>query len=688
MAHELMRSAIRLHQTLHGYVDGHRLLSHSTSPKPGDLKTMLIMSDASGPGATIPDDGYLTGYPLPASGFYALAKTWAATEVSRPGCVWTHTLLLSFEDLALCPGMSGLNRYFRRPKTGDLGNDGYRQPIDVQLEGESSVRSFVDHKFIKRILSGLYGHPNDKIIATGNDNAVEVLMLLWSQQWPRLRRSFRFCTLSYSDRSLQRAVFDLQLLPIDHPSVRSRFTNVVNADRLVLSDETWLETALHDLFDQTDSSLRVLMRQIGAELDNGREAFASLCRLQASIVRLNESGFAVTEMFDVLKTGFDKPSAAAVRKVIVASLLRTPPSVLESATVSLLQNLELFNDEELRQLSSSIGQTLWVREPGMVLALIEEESSKSIIAKETIRQLTTSELLTALRQFSRAIPKVLELRHELLTEPDLWKLADSWERQALLLAAANSAIVTGTVEAIISAGRSDLAKQVVEMFGSAPVLDWLASGSTSLGFEQLRTWLLACIHDHTKIAEKLGAGIVRDARVLSIISRHTDPESIPNQFGPDPWSTAVENLTVNLPEKEKEYLAAYLMARALGYTSKSPAQLIRFSFDEVYLAAEQHRLAPDARKLVERCLPSSWAFWLDWDLCYRLIEAVVKLFIQEQLSSALFLEVTKEDRIFHRLANTAALMDRGLSFLRRVGQIELTHFPERVQYTRRLYETN
>ena len=688
MAHELMPRAIRLHQTLHGYVDGHRLLTHSTLPKPSDLKMMLMMSDASGPGATIPTDGYLTGYPLPASGFYALAKTWAATEVSRPGCVWTHTLLLRFEDLALLPEMTGLHRYFRRPKTASPDADGYRQPIDAQLQGESSIGNFVDHEFMKRILSGLYGHPKNKIIATSNNYAIEAVMQLWGQQWPRLRRSFRFCTLSYGDRSLQRAVFDLQLLPIEQPSLRSRFTNVVNADRLVFSEETWLETALDDLFNRTDNSLRILMRKIGAELESGREAFAPLCRLHTSIMHLKYSEQALTDMLQLLKTGFDDRAVPAVRNVVVASILSTPPSVLENATPSLLENFELFEDEEVRQLSYSIGHILWAREPGMVLGLLEEQSSKSIIAKETIKHLSVSELLVALGQSSSAIPKVLELRHELLTEPDLWKMADSWERPALLLAVTNSPSVAGTLEAIIRAGRSDLATQVVEIFGSGAVINVLANTSASADFEQLRTWLLPCIHDYTAIAEKLSAGIVHDARVLSIISRHSDPESIPNQFGDDPWSTAIDNMTVNLPEKEKEYLAAYLMARALGYASRSPAQLIRFSFDEIYLAAEQHRLASDARRLVERCLPTSWVFWFDWDFCYRIVEAVVKLFIHKELSSVLFLELTKEDRIFYRLADMAATNDKGRAFLRRVGQIESPRFAERVQYTRGLHEIN
>ena len=40
--------------------------------------------------------------------------TWPAWEMPRPGCVWTHTLLLDSEALAACEP-SQLLQFFRRP---------------------------------------------------------------------------------------------------------------------------------------------------------------------------------------------------------------------------------------------------------------------------------------------------------------------------------------------------------------------------------------------------------------------------------------------------------------------------------------------------------------------------------------------------------------------------------------------
>src|SRR6266478_6408008 len=84
---------ILLHQALHGYADGHRLLE-SSIPIPDDLKRLMLrMSDLSGTSMASGFQDYLTGYPLQSLDAYALARTWYAPEMPRPGCVWTHTLI-------------------------------------------------------------------------------------------------------------------------------------------------------------------------------------------------------------------------------------------------------------------------------------------------------------------------------------------------------------------------------------------------------------------------------------------------------------------------------------------------------------------------------------------------------------------------------------------------------------------
>lgn len=54
--------------------------------------------DLSGPAFRTGFESYLTGYPLKTFGLYCFARTWFALELPRPGCVWTHTLIIKNED--------------------------------------------------------------------------------------------------------------------------------------------------------------------------------------------------------------------------------------------------------------------------------------------------------------------------------------------------------------------------------------------------------------------------------------------------------------------------------------------------------------------------------------------------------------------------------------------------------------
>ncbi len=74
-----------IHQAVHGYQDGHRLLSSSTPLGSEPARVMLVLSDMSGPSMQPGFDEYVTGYPLAGTDYFVFAKTWYAPEMRRPG---------------------------------------------------------------------------------------------------------------------------------------------------------------------------------------------------------------------------------------------------------------------------------------------------------------------------------------------------------------------------------------------------------------------------------------------------------------------------------------------------------------------------------------------------------------------------------------------------------------------------
>jgi GTPase-associated protein 1, N-terminal domain type 1 len=164
MAHAVGRaSTVKLQQALHGYADGHRQLALSTQLKPRDLKTMLVLSDLSGPSAAIEPAGYLTGYPLGDSKMYAIARTWPAPEMSRPGCVWTHTILINFADIATLNDASTLLPLFRRPTGESMA--AYGESVETPLDSSTAALPAEAEPYARALLASLYGKPRKRIVA-------------------------------------------------------------------------------------------------------------------------------------------------------------------------------------------------------------------------------------------------------------------------------------------------------------------------------------------------------------------------------------------------------------------------------------------------------------------------------------------------------------------------------------------
>lgn len=206
---------MELAQTLHGYRDGHRLLESSISIAETDKRQMLILSDLSGASSAEKIDSYITGYPLQSSNFYVLAKTWYAEEMDRPGCVWTHSILIPLEHLSFFSDISCIAKLFIRPQLNDLSE--YSKSISFNENPLDSNKEiiFKDEEVLiyKELIYSLYSEQTRPFILISNFPAEMELLILnfWIKQWPDLRKSFSFSTGSLSNRKIFGRNFDFQI---------------------------------------------------------------------------------------------------------------------------------------------------------------------------------------------------------------------------------------------------------------------------------------------------------------------------------------------------------------------------------------------------------------------------------------------------------------------------------------------
>jgi hypothetical protein len=659
MARDLA-SVIRFHQTLHGYADGHRLLASSLPIKGKDANTMLVMSDASITGSAFPDGGYLTGYPLPDSRLYALSRTWSAPEMPRPGCVWTHTILIEFSELASIQNPDILIPEFRRPLT--IKDTRYNSQIEVPAsKSDFATGDFgpTKHATVSRWLSALYDFPREKIVATSEDAEVSELVLLaiWAQQWPRLRRSFRFCTLTQTDRSADGAPFDIQLVAYGDRSSRSRFVDFVDADKQSLSPESYLTSAIADLMPSSDRTFREFLRMVGGDVSSGREAFVPLCRLYSAINRANDHPSAIGDAIGVLNTSVGFDGARSARQQVLRIALENIEKLDADAMNFVVANLSSFEFGDAD--ASKFGKALWATDKAAFSELFVGSTSEKLIADATLHSLSTTELLKGFSEMPSMQRDILNARPDLVATPRFWNQPIVSLDRALSIAEKDER----ALDAIVKSRNLGVIQQSFKVFGAEPTVKAMLAELNSSGGDHLRpseerAWLSVMVSFPSPLASALASSAILDFAFLSKLARASTPDQLPNIGGRDPWYVATTSSSFDGEKRDKAYLSAFLIARAIGESSSDPAELLVFAFDTVDTALQAYSLPEDAWRLIDRRLPWTGIGWFEEKRRTRLHRAVASYFVDHQLPASLFVRLTNDEdtlaRLLYEVSSTSA----------------------------------
>ena len=657
---------MKLQQMLHGYSDGHRQLAASVKLKSGDVKLMLVLSDISGPGARIGEAGYLTGYPLTESAVYALARTWAAPEMPRPGCVWTHSILIDFDDLATLASLDGLISLFRRPHGSYFGN--YEKPLTCGIGPNAVALTDADKAWSRRVLASLYGEPSRRVI-TARPHGVDadrVIMAMWSQQWPRLRRVFRFCTLTAADRSGEGTSFDLQLLSSMDRSLQTRFSDAIDAESTGAHRDSWLVEPVTDLAHPDASGLRTFLRRIGGDVEAGRWAFRPLCRLHRLVEAFRSRPEAVGEAIALLQDELGSAQARAARGIVASAAISQADEFNDATLDFLLPHLELVETDVLAKNAERVGRAVWSRTPARLIPLLKGGDTLRVVPQRTFEALSLSELAEGLRRVPALAQTALTYRPELVTEPMFWSQNLTIENDAFAVLDRLDKIRAAALAALIAAQRDDLATRAVGQFGLSAVLEVVGSAlehdHESRG---LKRWLAAAASNPLAVSQYLANGSEKPRGLLVALARALPPDVIPNEIGDDPWLIANQRAIGTVSDGPAAYLNAYLLCRALGHKSRSAAELAHLGFEAMHIAAASDSLPDEAWRLLEPRLPGS-IFCFELDRCRRIRAGVIDLFVDRDLAPQVFAQIATDDKLFMDLAKAAARNGRGRRYLERV----------------------
>ncbi len=660
---------VRLDQALHGYADGHTLLGCSTSLPSRDLKRMLVLSDASGQGGILEEHGYLTGYPLVESKLYALARTWPAHEMHRPGCVWTHTLLISFEDLARISSVNQLLDAFERPK-GKNGQSLKPHSVELRASGAPTFSPPPQPEALRRILWALYASPDQKVVSRVERSLdAEVLALsIWEQQWPRLRRSFLFCTGSAKDRSSEAGVFDLQFMDPQSFTSHQRFEDTVSADGAVPLGVGWVEEAIQDVIGSSSRELRSFLREAGGDVSGGRSAFAPLCEIFRLVSNSEPTPILIEEAIAVIGTSLPPGEAKAARRLVATAASNHTSQLTNSSIEFILEQLHLLGSASWRPTLLRFGRELWNRDPNQLYTTLSIEGRSRDMVELVFEELSTSELVSGLRKCEWLASWVVGFRPKVLEDQRVWEHSimpfdvaiqnvDQSRRKAVL-------------KAMIASGRQELAEKATIELGAGlvlgVVLGMIDSNRGKVSRGTYSKWIRVAAANFHALEGALVSGAARSIYSLACVARATSPDDVRVAQGSrDPWVSAVSDCASSeVREHDDIYLRSFLVARAMTSVSNNPADLLALGFDRVYRAAASSQLPAESWSVLDQNLPARK--WFPWDRCERLRIGVVDTFCKRDLNPIEFVKVTNDFRLFRELVQFAANGRRGKKFLQKV----------------------
>ena len=659
-----MSGPTQVHQSLHGYADGHSQLATSIKLSPRDARAMLVLSDLAGAGGKVPESGYLTGYPLFDAGLYVLAKTWEATEMRRPGCVWTHSLLIAFSDLAwISP--SQLISVFQRPLDGRFAD--YRKVLPIFPLDRHEQEFTADIELLKRLMSALYSHPKKGIYADGlsNKDAEECVLSIWSQQWPKLKRNFRFCTSATVERSIDTTVFDLLIVRNTNLVSSPSFRNSLNFRKLKVAEGNWLDCAVDDIVNG-NNLLSNFLRNVGGDVIGGREAFSVLAEL-FSLTEYKRKGSSVNEMIRLLERDSSLADAKIARSIIINSAIHNVESLSDQNFAFLLDQMEWVDKDTFDKNAERIGRAVWRRLPNALVKMALGKDRMSTVAAATIEVLPAHEILDGCRRDPDVLISVAYERPDILQYDEAWAFETQGLSDVLMKVTFSTDLASRVLQSVVRSGRPEMANATIERFGAVAVWQELSRyiKVSSPDLSNLQIILAETIlSDILLVTNLLSNGQIDSWLAAAMIAKRTYPDSVPNDYGEDPWSSTLSILFNNSDEPGDMHVLCYALARAFGYKSREPSKLARLTFAHVYEAAKYNSIDYHSWNLLEYKLPTS--YFSNWDRCKRLREGVCELFSYKHLSESDYINLVNYDSDFLDLVNTTNKSYTGQKYLKDV----------------------
>ena len=668
---------VSVDHALYGYRRGHELLASSADLRPESRASLLVFTDMSGPSLVPGFESYLTGVPLPADDAYAFARTWYAPEMPRPGCVWTHVLLIKRSELAKLRDLGELRALFHRPQTADLELlEFYGKPSCLANSAAPRNAAPISSSNAEGILDAFYTSSLPLMIASSKPSEYEdLVMAFWSHLGLRARFAFSFCTGSMSIRKFKGENLVFQVIA---PEVR-RQVDRDKAEAFVLElDESqmhpeWARSLAREMAQKVSGRMGALIRSL--DLDIGDRHILPMIAPLMAIDEHRNASESVQAIVKAVAAAWPSPKEGIAGKRTLLGETRVLSKVLETdiTDAALLQALSrcsttgAFDSSDLhlrergRALWKSEGQA--ARELARDLLNGEGNELGDEILSGLMEAMPDSELWALAERNSALVLALLRRDAALAQSPRLWKLSKLRVTDVLdAVERTTHDNLPGIVHAALESGRFDAASHMLERYGSpiaSAVLEWFAKGGDIT--DDVSTEFIKALGKHHEIAMNMLHQRTLRPEVAALALYAIGHE----QIGKLPIALLSEILSAGfgrLADTIGADVAAMLLARGLK-TADGGEKLVVATFTLVHHALAESRVSYQAWRPLDRMLPS--LSWRDWDKCERLRRGLIDAIESNQWPASLLFKAANDEGTFRLMLKTSRSSSGGRAFLRR-----------------------
>ena len=633
---------IKIDQALFGYSNGHHMLASSRQLSYSAQKILEPMSDLSGPEMKEGFSEYVTGYPLAQDNCYALSKTWYASEMKRPGCVWTHTFFIKFDDLEALSKSKPIWEYFSRPAmSNEVDVSAYSNPLCIETPavGELDVLYTLINSKTAYFLKPIFEN-NDPIYisAEGSEKYNLDMCFLWSRLVPSYWRNFSFCTGSLSNRSIERKALDVQIVPI---SIAKNLSRTVRNSRLISdSDETkevpvWLSIIMDELVLQKKHEFKEFISNFSDKYFH-REYAKCFATLYSKIIALDGD---IVNLFNSISEMFSKKDCPDIRKRLLTMLLVPENNISVFGQVDSAMALEKlstdykYDDSDIDdQFLTGILRKTWESNSVVLHTTfsywihhdLNEFGERLVGVFATI--LKPSQLPIIMNSESRGSHILVSFNHKLALCEDLWMQSRNFQMEILncLKGCEDNNLISEIIMVIYTTSTEDISEQVYKVFGRAAIENYFMWAAKHEDAESIQRWAKICSFDSSICIKELPN--VQSIYILQSIIQALDPyASIVYCGNKQLWIAIYHRFCQNRSGQIMEKVfAPFILPIIMQSNEKYPDDIAFFAFNEVHkMLAEDQMRYDEWRKLDVLLPPVSW--YNSWDKCKRIRKAAKKL---------------------------------------------------------------